>query len=284
MGFIRKVFVLLVLLLIARDQLAVAQTFFNDSNAVKPANPFPAQKPKKPKPIRKEWSLGGRMNTDGWSAFLDIGRVRSEETRLSDRFYNIRLLQFELTEHKHIKETKTQNNVSGGTGGERPNSFVFGKVNNFYALKFGYGKRRMIAGKPEQGTVSIHLVYLGGLSIGMEKPYYIDAYVPQDNPSGVLIRESIKFDSDKKSSFLAKGNIIGSSGWSKGLSETKIVPGLHGRVGLHFDFSTSKNTILALETGVAGELYSRNIVLMAYQNPSALLLNGYVSMQFGKRK
>lgn len=240
-------------------------------------------KPKKAKPIEKECSLGARLNTDGWSGFLELGKVQSEESKLSDRFYDIRLLSLELTEHKHIKETRTVNNNSG-LGGERSSSFIYGKVNNFYALKFGYGKRRMIAGKPEPGTVSIHWIYVGGLSIGLEKPYYIKAYVPQDNPGGLLVLKDIKYESDDKASFLTKGNIVGGSGWSKGLEETKLVPGIHARTGLHFDFSTNRNTVIALETGIAAELYTRSIVLMAYQKPSALLLNGYVALQFGKRK
>ena len=77
---------------------------------------------------------------------------------------------------------------------------------------------------------------------------------------------------------------MGSSGWTKGLNETKIVPGIHAKTGLHFDFAASVKTKLAIEVGVAGELYTKKIELMATQDAYPYLLNAYVNLQFGKRK
>src|SRR5690606_8878525 len=143
-----------------------------------------------------ELSFGLRLNTDGWSVFADKGYVKSED-RKSDYFYNIRLFQVEFGEKKHPKEIKRSNNLGASYGEEKAKPFIFGKINNFYSLKLGYGARKMIAGKPEQGTVSIHWVYLGGLALGMEKPYYIEAYVPQDN-FGTLVQQTIKYTDETK--------------------------------------------------------------------------------------
>ena len=268
---------------------ANAQSFVPDTSS-KPAVSAPSQapfkpviRPKKPKAISKEWSVGARLTTDGWSAFVDLGKVKSDDSRNSDRLYNIRLIQIELSEHKHVKEIKTTNEYLR-TANEKPKSFIYGKLNNFYSLKGGYGYRRMIAGKPDPGTVSIHWVYLGGLTVGFEKPYYVDAYVPQDNFGGTRVRESIRYTDDTKGDFLTQQYIIGSSGWTKGFDNLKIIPGLHGKTGLHFDFTSKKNRVLAIETGVSAELYTRRIELLANQKASPLLLNGYVSLQFGKRK
>ena len=245
-----------------------------------------AKKPvvKKPPPLSKEFSAGFRLNTDGWSIFVDKGKIRSQETKLHDQLFDVRLWQLELTEHKHPKESKgsvTDQTSSGGT--EKTKPFVYGKVNNFYALKVGYGLRKMIAGKPEPGNVSIHWVILGGLSLGMEKPYYLDGYIPQDN-FGTLVPATFKYSDSTKESFLNQQYIRGSAGFTKGLNEIQFVPGLHFKTALHFDFAANKKTVLAVETGLNAEYYSREIMIMANQDKRSLLANLYASFQFGRRK
>lgn len=235
-----------------------------------------------PKPITTELSAGIRLNTDGYSIFVERGKVKSEETRFSDKFYDINFFSAELTEHHHPKEAKNTNSKLANATGEKGKPYVYGKINNFYALKLGYGKRKMIAGKPDPGTISIHWVYAGGLSIGFLKPYYIDAYVLQDNPS-VYVKKSIKYGDDTKEDFIRYESIIGRTGWSKGLGEVKIVPGLHAKTGFNFDFAATPKTKLALEVGIAAEIYTSKIEIMAEQKSSPFLFNAYVSLQFGKR-
>lgn len=253
---------------------AEAQTIYRDNIALV----------KKIKPITTELSAGFRLNTDGWSIFVDKGYNRYENSKTSDMFYNVFLLQAELGEKKGPKEIKynnTQNTNPSITDRTRP--YVYGKINNFYQFKIGAGFRRLIAGKPEVSTVSIHWVYLGGFTLGMEKPYYIDAYVPQDN-GGPLVRKSITYNNDSdKVSFLTQPNIIGASPFSQGLSEMKFVPGVHAKTALHFDFARRRQLKLAIETGINAELYTQAIQLMANQTAVPYSVNVYASIQFGKR-
>ena len=239
---------------------------------------------KKPPPLTTEFSGGFRLNTDGWSIFVDRGSIRSQETKLHDQLYDVRLLQLELTEHKHPKESKrsvTDQTPNGGTQETKP--FVYGKVNNFYALKLGYGIRKMIAGKPEPGTVSMHWVVAGGLSLGMEKPYYLDGYIPQDN-FGTLVPATFKYSDSTKEAFLNQQYIRGSAGFTKGLGEIQFVPGIHAKTAMHFDFASSKKTVMAVEAGVNVEYYTRGIMIMANQGTKTFIGNLYASFQFGKRK
>lgn len=233
---------------------------------------------KKPKPLRREFSVGVRLYTDGWGIHLDRGAV-SATGKNSDIFYDIQLLQLEFDEHKNPKEIRRTNNL-GSVNNNKTRPFAFGKVNNFYTLKIGYGKRKMIAGKPEQGNISVHWVYMGGISLGLLKPYYIDAYVPQ---GGVLTETSIKYSDSTKQTFLTKNYIIGSSGFSKGLGEISIVPGIHIKTALHFDFATSKYRKAAIETGINAEFYTKGIEIMANQKAQPYFVNVYASVQFGKR-
>ncbi len=227
---------------------------------------------RKPKQINTEFSGGIRLNTDGWSLFGDYGKSKVVDSKHADRFYHVRFYQFELTEKKSQREMKSSSGSISASGNS--DSYVFGKINNFYALKLGLGFRKMIAGKPEsQGTVSVHWVNTGGISIGFLKPYYL-------NIQG--ISQAVKY-TDNNSEFLDPGMILSSAGFSKGLSEAKVIPGVHFKSGFHFDFAGSMKYILAFETGVNAEYYSQQIQLMASTSATPYFVDVYMSFQFGKR-
>lgn len=235
------------------------------------------ERKKRPKPMKHDLSGGIRLNTDGWSIFLERGRIKTPD-RSTDYFYDMPFWLLEFGEKKHPQETKRNNAVAGG-GNNATRPFAYGKISNFYTFKIGYGKRKMIAGKPklyedvEKNTVSIHWVYAGGLVAGLEKPYFVDV-----NGSPVNYTDSTK------EIFLNQTAIQGSSGFSEGIGKTKIVPGAHGRTGLSFDFAATKKMKLAIETGVNVEVYARNIEIMAnQQNYYPFFVNAYASIQIGKR-
>ncbi len=236
--------------------------------------------PKRPKPLRTELSAGLRLNTDGWSIYADKGYVRSQETKLSDQFYNINVVQIEFSEHKNPAEKKMS--YIDETTGEKSKAFIYGKINNLYTLKLGYGTRRLIAGKPEPGSVSVHWMGVAGLALGMEKPYYINAYTDKDK-TGFYSEENIKYSEETKESFLNEYYIIGGSSFTQGLSEIKFLAGIHAKTGLHFDFAANKKNVLAVETGISAEVYSSKVQLLARQDGKQVFVNLFASIQFGKR-
>jgi hypothetical protein len=249
------------------------------------SRPKPVYKPiavKKPKPLRTELSFGARLNTNGWGIYADKGWVKSEETKLSDQFYNLRFVELEFSEIKNPKEIRQTNSFLGSISNEKAKPYIYGKINNFYTFKMGYGFRRLIAGKPEPGSVSIHWTYIGGFSLGLLKPYYIDALVQQDNV-GTLVRETIKYSDSTKEAFMNDKLIIGNAGFTKGLNEIHFIPGLHAKTGLHFDFAANKKTVLAVEMGISADIYTKNIEIMANQKDYPYVVNIYAGIQFGKR-
>src|SRR5262249_36486257 len=75
---------------------AQAQTFTRSTDTAKKNQPAQNIKPKGPKPITREVSMGFKLNTDGnllfnlTSIFFQLGRVRSKDLKHSDMFYNVR--------------------------------------------------------------------------------------------------------------------------------------------------------------------------------------------------
>ncbi|MBD0276848.1 MAG: hypothetical protein ICV81_02640, partial [Flavisolibacter sp.] len=108
----------------------------------------------------KQSAFGLQLRTNGYGAFYELGRMKSP------RFTN--LYSIEFTEIKHPKEERIGNSQSFFG-----NSFIFGKVNNFYALKFGYGQQYIFGQKGNKNGVAVMGIYSGGLSMGLLKPYYL---------------------------------------------------------------------------------------------------------------
>ncbi len=229
------------------------------------------RKPRGPKPIKKEVSFGYRLHTNGWSIYTDIGKVKSRSYRMSDKFYRVNFWQIELSEKKDPKQEKltADQNTSGNTS-----NYCYGKINNFYAVKLGYGVRKLIAGKPDPGAVSIHWAGVLSGSLGMLKPYYLNVY---SDPN------AIKYSDATQGNFLDQRLILGSAGFGTGLSELKMIPGGHIKSMLHFDFAANRKSVMAIETGFSFDYYAEPIAIMANQKAEPYFFDIFVAFQFGKR-
>ncbi len=230
---------------------------------------------KKPKPITKERSVGLRLNSDGYTVFFETGKSIGQDAKRIENLHDTRLWQFEFSEKNAPKELRM---YGWDRDKQSDKKYVFAKTNSFYALKFNYIYRKMIAGKPFAKTVSVHWVNGAGLAIGLLKPYYINAY----DGAGAL--KPMKYTPENAEYFLNTYRITGSSGLIKGIGETKIIPGLHLKTALHFDYSKNKFWVTAIETGATAEIYTSKIELMANQKSQQYFFNVYAGFQFGNRR
>jgi hypothetical protein len=233
-----------------------------------------APKVPQPKALRSEWSVGLKLATDGYGLVFDYGRAFGSDkfgTHNSAKFFHNHIFQLEITERKHPKEIRSSNLVGSINIGQ--GSFILGKINNFYQAKLGYGQRRMIAGKPDPGTVSIHWTYLGGFSIGLLKPYYLD----------IIGKGMIKFTPENEQYYAMPHDIMGAGGIGKGWGELKLVPGLYAKSGLHFDYAHGRKNKMSVEVGVGTEYYFSKIQQVYGQDEKSLFFNLYGIIQFGRR-
>ncbi len=235
-----------------------------------------AEKPpkeKKIKPLHSEWSAGLQLNTNGWGVVIDYGRYfgAAQFGNKTDQFHHVNLFQLEIGEIKHPKELRSGGSFLGIT--MQPQSYILGKINNFYRVKLGYGQRRMIAGKPESGTVAVHWIYAGGLALGLVKPYYLN----------LITTGSTRYSEDNEATFVNPGYINGAAGFSKGFNEIKTVMGIHAKSGLHFDFANRRKLVAAIELGINAEYYFKKIDQMVGQDPKSSFVNLYGVIQLGKR-
>jgi hypothetical protein len=221
---------------------------------------------------RKQSTFGIQLRTNGYGVFYELGRMRTP------RFTN--LYTIEVTEIKEQKEDK----VSPINTGAFNSSFVYGKINNFYQAKLGFGQQYILGQKGNKNGIAVMGIYEGGFSMGFLKPYYVSV------KDGSGTKRDIKFDSADSTLFLT-GAIEGSSGFGKGWNELKLVPGAFAKVALRFDFGKYNEKVQAIEIGMSLEGYSQKIKIMADSyngqqlvKPKQLFFQGHLAFVFGGRK
>jgi hypothetical protein len=213
--------------------------------------------------FRKQTAFGLMLRTNGYGAFLEVGRRRSA------RFTNT--YSIEITETKNKKEEKVNGNQNVFS-----NSFFYGKIYNFYSAKLGFGQQYIFGQKGNKNGVAVIGTMQGGVALGFLKPYYLE--VLDQNSKQRLI----KYEDD--TTLFVGPTIIGPGGLGKGWSELKFRPGLYLRSALRFDFGRYNDNIQALEIGMSIEAYGQKILTQVDGDPKQLYFQGHVAFVFGHRK
>jgi hypothetical protein len=213
----------------------------------------------------KQSTFGIQLRTNGYGIFYEKGKMKSQR--------NTSVYSIEFNEIKHPKEDKLPNGTGGFTFG---NPYIYGKINNFYQLQLGFGMQRILGQKGNKNGVAVSVVYKGGLSIGLLRPYYIDV---DDNGTN----RSIKYSPETDSLFKF-GVINGGGGLGKGWGEMKFKPGVFVKSGLRFDFGRFNDVVSGIEVGVSAEVYSSKIPIMLLTKDKQFFYQGHIALMFGHRK
>ncbi len=219
---------------------------------------------------QKQGAFGIKLNTDGWGVYYEHGKYKT--------LTKTNLWWLEFGERKHPKEERVPT-ITASSGFIIVSSYIYGKQNNFYYLKAGVGQQRMIGGKGNKNGVAVSAIYGGGITAGLLKPYYLEIQNPSTN-----LRESIRYTPANESLFLDPTIILGKGGLTKGIGETKIVPGAHARAALRFDYGRYNEMLSAIEVGVNAEYYSQKMPILLLNKEKSFFFNAYVAITFGKRK
>lgn len=216
--------------------------------------------------FNKHTVFGFKLNSDGWGLSFEKGKfITPRKTRL---------IQIEFNEKKHQKEDKDAGSIDLFTG--NVNQYIFGKAINFYQLKGSYGQQYLIGGKSNKNGVSVTGIWAGGVSVGLEKPYYVDVI---DRTTEARSRKTFTEIED-----LRQYAYLGASGFTVGWGEVKFNPGAHAKAALRFDYGRFNEVVSAIEAGVNLEYYSKSVLQMVENKERNLFFNAYVTVLFGKRK
>ena len=168
--------------------------------------------------FRNERSFAILLNTDG------IGLGYRGAKRID--YLNKHLLEIEAGILKHPKEYKLSNPYTQTSG-----TFVFGKLNSVIYLRGSIGHQHEIFKKADLGGIAVRYFYSAGPVIALYKPIYYRVLYPI-SVNEFEIKEE-KFDV----SIHQPGDIYSRAPFTKGLNETKLLPGIFGKAGFNFEYS-----------------------------------------------
>lgn len=222
----------------------------------------------------QEVAINLRLQTNGFAFGVDIGKIKT--------YYQTSYLHLEIGELKNPKETRQSPDYASSPNGKVSRAFKFGKQNNLYALRVGYGMKRYYSEKAKRKGVAVGLSYEVGPTLGILKPYYLEIFSPEAGGSPV----TTKYSTDNEERFTDVFAIYGSSGWTKGLDELSVLPGVHGKLAVHFDWGAFDQYVKAFEAGVMVDVFAKKPPIMVEVNNNknrAYFINLFLNIQFGKR-
>lgn len=164
--------------------------------------------------------------------------------------------------------------------------YVYAKQNQLYALRLGFGKKKLLSEKARERGVAVGYTYEFGPSLGILKPYYLE--IERNDREPVDVKYTGENDAEFLSSSLQQ-NIFGASSWSVGLDEIGIRPGAHAKIAAHFGFGAFDETAKSLEVGLLADYFLGNTDILV-ESPltpgvknSPLFLSLFMNFQIGKR-
>lgn len=228
----------------------------------------------------REFTVDMKLHTNGFALGVNIAQLK---TYYLTRFFNI-----EIGEVKHPKEFRQSFDFQPQSN-KISRAFVFGKQNNLLVLRGGIGEKRYYSEKARRKGLAIGVSYEGGASLGLLKPYYLELVrVSEPNSPDIVIR-SEKYTESNSNLFLDISRIYGSSGFSKGLGELSVIPGIHGKAAVHFDWGAFDEFVKAMEAGIMVDVFFQNVPIMV-ESPlvensenQSFFINLYLNLQLGKR-
>lgn len=214
--------------------------------------------------FKSESSFGIGMHTNGFQLTYRYGKFLTGFTK--------RIYEIEVANIKHPREIKSiypfEEDVRG---------YIYGKLNTFIAVRPSVGFQKIIFPKQSIRGVSITYIAQLGPSLGLAKPVYLNIVESEVFRNRVITKK--KYDPEEHTT----NNIYGRASFFNGIGETKLYPGLFSKVGLHFDYSTDRETLRSLEVGLQLDAYLKEVPIMAFAENRQFYLNFYLAIFFGNR-
>lgn len=164
--------------------------------------------------------------------------------------------------------------------GEAQNNkrFVYGKLNSIALLRGGIGMQNTLFAKGDIKAVEVRIAYSVGPVLAFAKPYYyqLATGTPTGSANSPVL---VKFDE----SDFTPDSVIGRGKFTDGLAETKIYPGVTGKLNLSFEYASYTNLIRAIETGISVDFFPKGIPIMARNPRENLIITFHVGFVFGRK-
>lgn len=225
-----------------------------------------------------EQTLDIRVHTNGYAIAYNWGKIMT--------YYKTLYYQAEIGKLNDPRES-SQNRNNAFIFNRLSASYKYGKQNDVFVARLGKGKKRYLTDQAKRRGVSIGYNVEGGVSLAFVKPYYLELIYPIliDGRTAAELRVE-KYTSENANKFLTNSAIYGRAGWSNGLKEISLVPGIQGKYSIFFSLGTNDKVAKTIEAGLMADLFVKKLPMMVETElvrNKPYFLNLYVSLQFGRR-
>ncbi|HWV73972.1 MAG TPA: hypothetical protein VN040_19770 [Pseudosphingobacterium sp.] len=220
-------------------------------------------------------SIGMRLNTNGWSGAAYYLKQQSAGKK------TIWQLHFSgLLHEKEIKQQRTGTTYNYLT---KNTAYSLGKINNVYTLQLGYGREQMLFPALLDGNLSLSLRCTAGPALAMLKPYYLKILYVEYTPEEHSYMQVERFSNANADHFLNPSYILGGEKWSKGLGETRFIPGAFVELAIALEPEKPKSFVKTITIGGNAAFYSSKIEIIAERKAYPYQASFFVGLSFGKR-
>lgn len=213
---------------------------------------------------QNDFTVGIHLHTRGYGFSFRRGFYPSNFQKIG--------FETDIANLRHEKEVKTFGILPGNNRG-----FVLNKVNNFYVLRTGWFREKILHDRYDRQGIIVSWLLAGGLSLGFIKPVFIEIENPESSfgPDRILVRRYNPAEPQQ--------NILGQANFFQGIGQTSIEPGLYLKTSFLFDYFGTDETIRTLEVGMVIDAFRKEIPIMYdYSNP-AIFFQLFCNVNFGKR-
>lgn len=193
--------------------------------------------------------------------------------------YKSFIFNLDITEIKSEKERR-QTNSAFSTPGSNPSSYIFGKRNNLYIARIGFGQKIYVSERSNTQGITVALTYQGGLTVGFLKPYYLQLIYRTDSTYYTAIEP---YSAENQAVFLNSNNIIGAGGFRLGWDAVQIRPAAFFKSSIWLEMGADASILGALEFGAVVDAFPRSVPILALTNASPVMFHIYANFHFGGR-
>jgi len=228
---------------------------------------------------KDEFSFDLRLMPHGVNLGYTIGELQT--------YYKTTFYSFDIGFLKDSKERKFNMNTNFATEGSS-DSFVYSKQNSLFILRAGKGFKRYLSEKALRRGLAVGYSFEGGVSLGVLKPYYLKLiYDVEETDSGDIreIREE-RYSEENSEQFLNFNSIFGGSNFWKGLFESSVAVGLHGKASGLFALGAYDKNVRAAEIGITFDAFAKKMPIFVETDNlknRRIFLNIFISFHLGKR-
>lgn len=222
----------------------------------------------------RETTFNMKLTTNrGFAPGMEFGRLRT--------YYKTTYFSVSLGELKHPKEQRQSAGSQQASRSFRP--YVFGKQNNLFMARAGWGVKRYFSEKAKQKGVALGISYSAGPTLGILKPYYLALSRVGDVPGQYRVTHE-KYSPENADIFLDNLRILGASPFTKGFGDVSLLPGANASIAVHMDWGAFDEFVKALEIGLMLDVFAKDAPILVSEENSPMFFNFFINLQLGKRR